>query len=49
MTDSRSSLSLPTGTVTFLFTDIVGSTPLWESQSEKMAQALQIHNTALED
>jgi predicted ATPase/class 3 adenylate cyclase len=39
--------TLPTGTVTFLFTDIQGSTPLWESQPEKMAQALQIHNTAL--
>jgi predicted ATPase/class 3 adenylate cyclase len=38
---------LPTGTVTFLFTDIQGSTPLWESQPEKMAQALQVHNTAL--
>jgi class 3 adenylate cyclase len=34
---------LPTGTVTFLFTDIQGSTPLWESQPEKMAQALQVH------
>lgn len=40
-------LTLPTGTVTFLFTDIQGSTPLWESQPEKMAQALQVHNTAL--
>jgi hypothetical protein len=40
-------MSLPTGTVTFLFTDIVGSTPLWELQPEKMAVALQIHNAAL--
>jgi class 3 adenylate cyclase len=30
---------LPTGTVTFLFTDIQGSTPLWERASEKMAEA----------
>jgi class 3 adenylate cyclase len=41
------SKALPTGTVTFLFTDIVGSTPLWESQPEKMAEALHNHNTAL--
>ena len=40
-------IALPTGTVTFLFTDIVGSTPLWESQPELMAQALTIHNDAL--
>ena len=39
--------SLPTGTVTFLFTDIQGSTPLWEREPEKMAAALQIHNTVL--
>ena len=38
---------LPTGTVTFLFTDIQGSMPLWERSPEKMAVALQIHNTAL--
>jgi class 3 adenylate cyclase/predicted ATPase/DNA-binding CsgD family transcriptional regulator len=38
---------LPTGTVTFLFTDIQGSTPLWEQEPHKMADALQIHNTAL--
>jgi class 3 adenylate cyclase len=30
---------LPTKTVTFLFTDIVGSTPLWESQPELMTEA----------
>lgn len=40
-------IPLPTGTVTFLFTDIQGSTPLWEREPEKMAQALQIHNAAL--
>ncbi len=38
---------LPTGTVTFLFTDIQGSTPLWERAPEKMAAALQIHNVTL--
>src|SRR3990172_2874525 len=38
---------LPTGTVTFLFTDIEGSTPLWESDSELMSAALQVHNQAL--
>ena len=38
---------LPTGTVTFLFTDIQGSTPLWEREPEKMAAALQVHNQAL--
>jgi predicted ATPase/class 3 adenylate cyclase len=41
------SKTLPTGTVTFLFTDIVGSTPLWERQPDLMAQAVGIHNTAL--
>jgi predicted ATPase/class 3 adenylate cyclase len=38
---------LPTGTVTFLFTDIQGSVTLWERQPELMAAALQIHNTTL--
>ena len=38
---------IPTGTVTFLFTDIQGSTPLWEHQPEQMAAALRIHNAAL--
>jgi predicted ATPase/class 3 adenylate cyclase len=41
------SSSLPTGTVTFLFTDIEGSTPLWESRPNEMSAALQIHNTVL--
>ena len=31
---------LPTGTVTFLFTDIEGSTQLWEPHAELMRRAL---------
>ena len=38
---------LPTGTITFLFTDILGSTPLWEREPEKMSAALQTHNAIL--
>ena len=43
----RYNLPLPTGTVTFLFTDIVGSTPLWEQHPDQMSAALQIHNAVL--
>src|SRR5438046_8995674 len=32
---------LPTGTVTFLFTDIEGSTKLWEQHPEAMRAALR--------
>ncbi len=39
--------NLPTGTVTFLFTDIEGSTPLWEREPEKMTVALERHHTLL--
>jgi len=38
---------LPSGTVTFLFTDIVGSTALWESDAQKMKRALHEHNALL--
>jgi predicted ATPase/class 3 adenylate cyclase len=37
----------PTGTVTFLFTDIEGSTRLWESAPESMSQALAKHDALL--
>jgi len=38
---------LPAGTVTFLFTDIEGSTRRWESEPDAMAQALALHDEAL--
>ena len=37
-------LQLPTGFVTFLFTDIEGSTRLWETEPERMAAALARHD-----
>ncbi len=35
---------LPSGTVTFLFTDIEGSTAKWEADPEAMAMALRFHD-----
>ena len=35
---------IPSGTVTFLFTDIEGSTRLWESQPDAMAADLALHD-----
>jgi predicted ATPase/class 3 adenylate cyclase len=40
-------LNLPTGTVTFLFTDIEGSTLLWEQHPEAMKAALARHDALL--
>ncbi len=37
----------PAGTVTFLFTDIEGSTRLWESATESMRRALESHDVIL--
>jgi len=37
----------PKGTVTFLFTDIEGSTRLWEDHTEAMEAALQQHDEAM--
>jgi len=39
--------TLPSGTVTFLFTDIEGSTNLWEQQPEAMKAALAKHDSIL--
>ena len=38
---------LPSGTVTFLFTDLEGSTRLWEEQPEAMEVALARHDEIL--
>ena len=38
---------LPSGTVTFLFTDIEGSTALWERDRPAMATAVERHLTLL--
>ncbi|MEX0663732.1 MAG: adenylate/guanylate cyclase domain-containing protein [Acidimicrobiia bacterium] len=38
---------LPTGTVTFLFTDLEGSTRLWEERAEAMKDALARHDELL--
>ena len=40
--------NLPTGTVTFLFTDIEGSTALWERDRNAMAAAVEGHLTLLD-
>jgi predicted ATPase/class 3 adenylate cyclase len=41
--------SPPTGTVTFLFTDIEGSTKLWEHDAQAMQAALARHDEILRD
>jgi class 3 adenylate cyclase len=38
---------LPTGTVTFLFTDLESSTRLWEQDPEAMSDALAQHDALL--
>ena len=40
--------ALPTGTVTFLFTDVEGSTRLWETYPEAMRTALARHDQLIE-
>jgi class 3 adenylate cyclase len=37
-------VELPSGTVTFLFTDIEGSTHLWDIAPDAMRQALALHD-----
>jgi predicted ATPase/class 3 adenylate cyclase/DNA-binding CsgD family transcriptional regulator len=40
---------LPIGTVTFLFTDIAGSTQLWEQHNDAMSLALARHDSILRE
>jgi len=40
-------MNLPSGTVTFLFTDIENSTPLWDKYPEAMKSALAKHDSIL--
>jgi predicted ATPase/class 3 adenylate cyclase len=42
-------LDLPQGVVTFLFTDIEGSTRLWQDASDVMAHALRLHDGVIEE
>jgi class 3 adenylate cyclase len=41
------SVERPTGTITFLFTDIEGSTRLWEQHPDQMKTALARHDAIL--
>jgi predicted ATPase/class 3 adenylate cyclase len=43
------SIDFPSGTVTFLFTDIESSTKLWEQYPDEMKSALQKHDSILKD
>ncbi|HEY1437015.1 MAG TPA: tetratricopeptide repeat protein [Casimicrobiaceae bacterium] len=45
----RADRLLPTGTVTFLFTDIEGSTRLWATHRAAMQQALAHHDAIMRD
>jgi predicted ATPase/class 3 adenylate cyclase len=49
MTDAASAVMrrLPSGTVTFLFTDIEGSTQLWEQHPHAMPEALAHHDALI--
>ena len=40
-------MNRPTGTVTFLFTDIEGSTRRWEDDADAMRSALATHDNVL--
>lgn len=50
MTQSRQAIpsNYPTGTLTFLFTDIEGSTRLWETYPDQMRQAMVQHDALIE-
>src|SRR5262245_57891563 len=47
LASARAAPLLPSGTVTFLFTDIAGSSRLWEQHPQAMAHALAKHHALL--
>jgi predicted ATPase/class 3 adenylate cyclase len=47
--DAGAGRLLPTGTVTFLYSDIEGSTPLWEREPAAMQQAQERHDAILRE
>ena len=50
--EAKSTLSqseLPEGTVTFLFTDIEGSSRLWEDHTDQMGAAIARHDEILQE
>ena len=49
MNDSHPPAAAPSGLVTFLFTDIEGSTRRWEADAESMRAALRAHDSALRE
>ena len=49
MAEPQQRSDLPTGTVTFLLTDVEGSTRLWETHADTMGQALATHDQIVAD
>jgi predicted ATPase/class 3 adenylate cyclase len=49
MRESESGIAAPSGTVTFLFTDIEGSTSKWQADRTAMEAALAAHDQVLRD
>ena len=47
--DGVAEVGLPSGTVTFLFTDVEGSTSLWATDAEGMSASLLVHDRTLTD
>src|SRR5437773_9525573 len=46
---AQATTSIPTGTVTFLFTDIEGSTRMWEAHPRAMQAAIARHDALLRE
>ncbi len=47
MPSGRVTAALPSGTVTFLFTDIEGSTRRWEADPDAMRASLEAHDVVV--